>query len=222
MERFAKMKKSMDKDKKNGQHANDENVTPGAPESPQDNESGGDDQEKNEVNGSHITAEDRAGEPQEENDATAFVEASQEALQSAEEQNKWLRAEFANYKISVERKQQETVTYIKGDIIKELLPIVDDFKILVDTSESNEKKAGISQGAKMIYEKLLNILEKQGLVKIEALGETFDPNIHEALMMRPTNDKDAHEKVIEVFQDGFTLHEKLIRPTKVVVGQYEE
>ena len=68
----------------------------------------------------------------------------------------------------------------------------------------------------------MSILKKQGLEKIEALGKEFDPNIHEALLMQPTEDETQHNRVLSVFQEGFTIGEKLVRPTKVIVGQYNQ
>lgn len=144
-----------------------------------------------------------------------------EKLRLSEEQNLRLRAEFANYKKRMEREQFEHADYLKVNIFNKMLPILDDFKQMLEKSNSNENEVSVIEGAKMIYEKFLQILEREGISKIEALGQEFDPNIHEALMMRPTENQDDNDKVIEVFQDGFVLNDRLIRPTKVVVGKYQ-
>ncbi len=144
-----------------------------------------------------------------------------EKLRLSEEQNLRLRAEFANYKKRMEREQFEHADYLKVNIFNKMLPILDDFKQMLEKSNNNENEVSVIEGAKMIYEKFLQILEREGISKIEALGQEFDPNIHEALMMRPTENKDDNDKVIEVFQDGFVLNDRLIRPTKVVVGKYQ-
>jgi len=144
-----------------------------------------------------------------------------EKLRLSEEQNLRLRAEFANYKKRMEREQYEHADYLKVNIFNKMLPILDDFKQMLEKSNSNENEVSVIEGAKMIYEKFLQILEREGISIIEALGQEFDPNIHEALMMRPTENQDENDKVIEVFQDGFVLNDRLIRPTKVVVGKYK-
>lgn len=146
----------------------------------------------------------------------------EEKIREYEEQNLRIRAEFANYKKRVEREQLEFTKYFKGEILLSLLSIMDDFKMMFEKSSEGENEKSILEGAKLIYEKLLQILEKEGLEKVNALGEKFDPEIHEALMMKPIDNEDDHNKVIEVFQEGYKLQDRLLRPSKVIVGQYED
>lgn len=145
-----------------------------------------------------------------------------EKIRLSDEQNVRLRAEFANYKKRIEREQIEFAVYLKGEVLKEFMPILDDFKMMLETAEKKENEESVLQGARMIYEKFLSLLKKQGVQIIEAVGEEFDPNLHEALMMQPTEDKSKHNRVLQVFQDGFTVGDKLLRPTKVIVGQYQD
>lgn len=143
-------------------------------------------------------------------------------LKEIEEQNLRMRAEFANYRKRVEKEQTDFEVYAKSEILKKLLPVLDDFKLMVDKSTENEEDGTVFEGAKLIYGKFLQILEKEGLEKIEAVGEKFDPQIHEALMMKPIDDEADHDKIVEVFQDGFLLKDRLLRPSKVVVGVFED
>ncbi len=133
-----------------------------------------------------------------------------------------LQAEFMNYKRRVEREQLELADFIKGEIFKKILPILDDFKAMMAHAEEGKNEESVLQGAKMIYNKLKEVLEKEGLEKIQSLGEKFNPELHEALMTRPTTEAEEHDRVVEVYQDGYKLKEKLIRPSKVVVGKLEE
>lgn len=142
-------------------------------------------------------------------------------IKTLEEQNLRLRAEFANYKKRIERDQHELADYIKGKIFEKLLPILDDLKIMIEKSSEEHSEQSVLEGAKLIYEKFNQLLEKEGLTKINALGEKFDPQLHEALMMHPIDEESKHETVIEVYQEGYKLHDKLLRPSKVVVGKYE-
>ncbi len=143
-------------------------------------------------------------------------------IEELEEKHLRLLAEFQNYKRRVEREQLELADFIKGEIFKKLLPVLDDFKIMMDNAAAGANEQSMREGARIIYEKLKTILEKEGLEKIESLGETFNPEIHEALMTRPTKQKEEHEKVVEVYQEGYRLKEKLLRPSKVVVGKYSQ
>lgn len=147
--------------------------------------------------------------------------ALEEKIRNYEEQNLRIRAEFTNYKRRVEREQLEFAEYIKGEILAKLLPILDDFKMMFKKSLAGANEQSILEGARLIYENFNQILEKEGLERMRVLGEKFDPQLHEALMMRPIDNKEEHEKIIEVFQDGFKYKNRLLRPSKVIVGKYE-
>ncbi len=145
----------------------------------------------------------------------------EEKIKNYEEQNLRIRAEFTNYKRRLEREQSEFAEYIKGDILSKLLPVLDDFKMMFKKSLAGANEQSILEGARLIYENFNQILEKEGLERMRVLGEKFNPQLHEALMMRPIDNEEEHEKVIEVFQDGFKFKDRLLRPSKVIVGKYE-
>lgn len=147
--------------------------------------------------------------------------ALEEKIKTCEEQSLRIRAEFANYKRRVEREQLEFAEYIKGEILAKLLPVLDDFKMMFKKSLAGENEQSVLEGARLIYENFNQILEKEGLERMRVLGEKFNPQLHEALMMRPIDNQAEHEKVIEVFQDGFKFKDRLLRPSKVIVGKYE-
>lgn len=141
-------------------------------------------------------------------------------MKQLEEGNLRLRAEFSNYKRRIEREQAEFSNYLKGELLKKFLPVLDDFKMMVDKGNSGSEESTL-EGAKIIFEKFQQILEKEGLQKIDALGSSFDPQMHEALMMKTIDDAEENDKIVEVFQEGFTLNERLLRPSKVIVGKFE-
>ncbi len=147
------------------------------------------------------------------------LKATKSKLQELEEQNLRIRAEFSNFKRRVEKERLEMADFIKGELIKKLLPVLDDFKMMLEKAQAGQNEQSVLEGAAMIFEKLLQILEREGLEKIESLGEPFDPNIHEALMTQPTRDEAMHEKVVQVFQEGYKLKDRLLRPSRVVVGK---
>jgi molecular chaperone GrpE len=131
-----------------------------------------------------------------------------------------LRAEFANYKRRVEREQIEFSEYLKGEVIKEFLVVFDDFDQMLQKTESENNQKSILEGAKIIYNKFIEILKNQSVKKIDALGAEFNPQYHEAMLMQPVEDTAKSGKIISVFQEGFTLNERLLRASKVVVGEY--
>ncbi len=132
-----------------------------------------------------------------------------------------LRAEFANYKKRVDKERLEFSDYIKVEMIKKFLPVLDDFKNMLEKVDDTSDVQMVYDGAKMIYDKFYQIMRNEGLVEIESLGAEFDPLIHEAMLMQPVETENDHNKIINVFQEGFKLNNRLIRPSRVVVGKYE-
>lgn len=131
-----------------------------------------------------------------------------------------LRAEFANYKRRVEREQIEFSEYLKGEVIKEFLVVFDDFDQMLQKSEGETNQQSVLKGANIIYDKFIEVLNNQAVEKIEAMGDEFNPQFHEAMLMQPVDDADKSGKVIAVFQEGFTLNGRLLRASKVVVGDF--
>ncbi len=129
----------------------------------------------------------------------------------------WARsqAEFQNYKRRVERDNALTYANMKGDIIKKVLPALDDLERALQNRPADDSWAS---GIELIARKLQNILESEGVKRIEAKGAAFDPNFHEAITHEP-NDEVESEHVIDVVQNGYMLGERVIRPALVRVAQ---
>jgi molecular chaperone GrpE len=154
------------------------------------------------------------------------VKANFDALQSqlaeaeakaSEFKDSWARsqAEFQNYKKRIERDNELTYASMKGDIIKKVLPALDDLeRALQNRTEGDAWASGIE----LIARKLQNILESEGVKRIEANGAAFDPTFHEASTHEPSEDVES-EHVIEVVQNGYMLGERVIRPALVRVAQ---
>ena len=156
----------------------------------------------------------------------AKADAEREALQSqlAESESKaseykdgWARsqAEFQNYKKRIERDNELTYSSMKADIIKKVLPALDDLERALQNRTADDAWAS---GIELIARKLQNMLESEGLKRIEAKGAAFDPNFHEAITHEPNDDVES-EHVIDVVQNGYMLGERVIRPALVRVAQ---
>ncbi len=133
--------------------------------------------------------------------------------------DKFLRkmAEFDNYKKRVDQDQIQLIKYANEKLIKDLLPVIDDFERSLTFSKDELKNNAVLQGVEMVYNKLMRILSDYGLKKIEALNQPFDFNYHEALLQVP---KDGVEPltVIEEVEKGYMLNDKVIRHSKVIVA----
>lgn len=134
-----------------------------------------------------------------------------------------LQAEFMNYKKRTEKNNIELGEYLKGEIIREFLPVLDDFKHMLDNVKQDHVDVNsILEGIQMIMKKFEQVFEKFGVKKIESLEQEFNPDIHEALMIQPVAEKEKDNKILQVYQEGYQLNEKVLRPSKVIVGKYEE
>ena len=129
----------------------------------------------------------------------------------------WARsqAEFQNYRKRIERDNEMMYASMKGDIIKKVLPALDDLERALANRPADDAWAS---GIELIARKMQNILEGEGLKRIDAKGKEFDPNFHEAISHEP-NDEVESEHVIDVVQNGYMLGERVIRPALVRVAQ---
>ena len=142
------------------------------------------------------------------------------------EKNKFLenellksKAEFINYRKRLEEEQSRLLKYCNEDLIKELLPVLDNFEraIKMDDQNLEDEVSKFLSGFKMIYCNLVNILKQNGVVEIDGNNKPFDPVYHEAIL---TEKCDLEEgMVIEVLQKGYILKGKVIRPAMVKVSE---
>jgi len=129
-----------------------------------------------------------------------------------------VQADFANYKRRAQQEKAEIIEFANSTLILSLLSIMDDFERAFDSLPPQFAESNWIEGTKLIYSKLENILKKQGLTKIEAKGELFDTHLHEAVMSQ----EGKEGIIIEEIQKGYKLKNRIIRPSKVVVGKNKE
>lgn len=136
---------------------------------------------------------------------------------ASEYRDSWLRsqADFQNYKRRLERDNELTYVSMKGDIIKKVLPALDDLERALQNRPAGDAWAN---GIELIARKLQNVLDSEGIKRIEAEGMEFDPNFHEAISHEPA-DGVKSGFVISVVQNGYMLGERVIRPALVRVAQ---
>lgn len=129
----------------------------------------------------------------------------------------WARtqADFQNFRKRVERDNEAFKASTKGDIIKKVLPVLDDLERALQNRPADDAWAN---GIELVARKFQNILDMEGVKKIEAKGAAFDPNFHEAISHEPSDEVESGH-VIDVVQNGYVIGERVIRPALVRVAQ---
>jgi molecular chaperone GrpE len=139
----------------------------------------------------------------------------------AEVNDKYLRlsAEFDNYRKRTAREKLEILRNGGEEIIKGLLPVLDDFDRCIDSMETATDIEPVKEGILLIQSKLSGFLKSQGLSEIETEDQDFDTNIHDAVTKFPVSDESKKGKIIDIAQKGYKLNDKVIRFAKVIVGE---
>lgn len=133
--------------------------------------------------------------------------------------DKFLRlySEFDNYRKRTIKEKIDLQKSASGDLIEDLLPVLDDFERALQAFEEEHAKREVLQGVELIYNKLFNILKQKGLEPMNSMGTEFNTDYHEAIT-KIEADKDKKGKVVDVIQTGYLLNDKVLRFAKVVVG----
>ena len=145
---------------------------------------------------------------------------SEEKKKAEEYLANWQRAQadFINYKRRTEQERLELSRFANANLMLGLLPVLDDLERALEAVPPRLAKNEWVEGIRLVERKFKASLEGQGVTPMEALGGTFDPNYHEALRQ----DKGEEGKITEVFQKGYMLGDRVLRPAQVVVGNGEE
>lgn len=168
----------------------------------------------------HIEENNLENQTMDEKDDASKSEAEKlsDELAQMKDKHHRLYAEFDNYRKRTMKEKAEMVKSATGDLIIELLPVLDDFERALNVLENNEGDAGGIEGVRLIYNKLKSILEKKGLKKMDVIGKEFNPEFHEAIAQVPVQDEELKNKIVDVIENGYMLHDKVLRFAKVVVG----
>jgi molecular chaperone GrpE len=161
-------------------------------------------------------SEGAAAEALESPYAAVTAERDKLAVEAADLQNRlrYARAEFDNARRRAERERSEYLQFAAMDLVKDILPILDDFEraLQVETTDRNYAK-----GVELIYQRMSETLKKLGLEPIETADQKFDPNLHQAVE-RVETDKDDDQSILSEFQRGYNFRGKLLRPAMVKVA----
>lgn len=128
-----------------------------------------------------------------------------------------LQAEFDNFRKRTQKEKTELIKYAAERLVADLLPVLDNFERAASAAKVNSDITAFSQGVDMIFRQLHSVLTNEGLKAVEALGQPFDPNIHEAVL-RIDSDEHPENTCVEELQKGYYLKDKVLRPSMVKVS----
>ena len=153
-------------------------------------------------------------------DAATWKLASKVLAESKELQEKAARqqAEFDNFRKRLEREKSEAVKYANTNLLEELLPVIDNFELGLMAADTASDAKSIAMGMQMVKTQLDKFIEDSGISPIDAVGQEFDPNLHEAVSQQET-DEHPDGTIIEQSRKGYKMGDRLIRPASVIVAK---
>lgn len=155
-------------------------------------------------------------------DSTETIEAKapptpEQEVETLRNENLRLMAELRNVRQRAQREKQEALKYAEADFARDLLVILDDLERTQESAKTAADVQAVGEGVRIVYEHFLKVLRGRQIEPLEALGQPFDPDLHEALMQRPHDDHPVG-KVIQEVACGYKMRGRVIRPSKVIVS----
>ena len=143
-----------------------------------------------------------------------------EELQAALDRELRCRAELDNFRKRATREYQDGLRYANLPLLQDLLPVIDNIGRAIEAAEKNADADALLEGFKMVRQQLEDVLKRHHCTRIEALDAPFDPNFHHAVMQQPS-DEHPDNTVVVVTQNGYQLHDRVVRPSQVIVSKAE-
>lgn len=185
--------------------------------------------EEKELENENIEAqsnENPTGENTSEDSNEEQSDAKEKHIPTAEElieeaNNKYMRlySEFENFRRRTAKEKLELISTASEGLIKDLLPVLDDFGRAIKTNEDSEDLEALKEGVNIVYQKFNHTLKSKGVEEMDSQGKDFNIDEHEALTKIPALDDSMKGKVVDVIEKGYKLKDKVIRYAKVVVGE---
>lgn len=166
-------------------------------------------------NQTDLMAGETVGETDELQELIATIEALETEVKEAKETAARANAESYNAQRRMEQETEKTKKFVLQKFAKELLDVVDNLERAIDASQKAQADESVIEGLVLTHKSLLSVLEKNGVVAVGAIGDAFNPDLHEAVGIFPDADKDV---IGQVLQKGYTLNERTLRPAMVLVG----
>ena len=170
------------------------------------------------MNDANTTTSDASAE--ELNVLKSHLQAAEHARDEYLGQAKRARADFENYQKRASRDQAQEKKYAVAPLAADLLPALDNLERATAAAEQVGETGPLVQGVALVHSMLLDVFRRHGIARIEAQNQPFDPNLHQAVMQMPSADK-APMTVLQVLEQGYMLHDRVLRPARVAVASPE-
>ncbi len=169
----------------------------------------------------HHLQEERAEKEKEIEELKKKLEEKEKELKDHHDRLLRLAADFENYKKRAARDKEDWTKFANEDLIRAILPFIDNLEKAVNHAEKVADTGVLIEGVRLTIQQLFQVLNRFGLSTFESVGKPFDPNVHEAMLVVET---DQHEpnQVVEEFQKGYLLNDRLLRPATVSVSKAPE
>ena len=161
-------------------------------------------------------AAQESDEGADENDGPETLTEAQEAMADMNERIIRLTADFDNFRKRAQREKDEARQFANQGLLEKLLPVLDNFEMALTAVKDADPS--VRDGVQMILDQLLGVLKESGVEPVDAMGQPFDPNLHEALSQEETTEVEEGT-VVQQVQRGYKLNDRLVRPARVVVAK---
>ena len=152
-------------------------------------------------------------------DVEKRVKELEEQVEKEKKEYLFLMAEFDNFRKRTLKEKSEIIKNAGENVLKGLLPIMDDFERGIKAAENSPEGESVKEGVKLIYNKLQKFLNQNGVKEIDPADDVFDTEKHEAISAVPVPDEEKKGKILDTVEKGYTINDKVLRHAKVVVGQ---
>jgi molecular chaperone GrpE len=132
------------------------------------------------------------------------------------------QADFENYQKRSQRERDQERLYAHQRLALDLLPVLDNLDRTVAAANQAGATGPLVQGVNMVLSQALEMLKRHGIARIEAAGKAFDPNLHQAVMRQPASAEHPANTVVQVLEQGYTIHDRVLRPARVIVAMTSE
>ncbi len=165
----------------------------------------------------HVEGEEKVSE--EKKEEVNPIDLLQAQLDEMKDKYLRLSAEFDNYRKRSLKEKMELTKYASEDVLQSILPVVDDFERAIASMEISSDMDAIKQGLHLISNKFSDFLKTKGVSEIDAIGKDLNTDIHEAITKIPVQEEEKKGKIVDIILKGYTLNDKVIRFSKVVIGE---
>ena len=174
--------------------------------------------EKENIENEQVKEEKKETKKMKKNKHNEELQKLLEQVKNFEEETLRAKADLINYRKRKDEEVSNLLKYANADIIISLLPVLDNFERVLNKEVENEELKTYLEGFRLIYNGIKDILAKNDVKEIEALGKKFDPNYHQSITTRKDDSKES-EIVLEVYQKGYTYKDKVLRPAMVIINE---